>query len=156
MVEIVGGGVGLHDAAGGLGGDGTDRNSGELAERDGNGGVDEGGRLVVDREGLCKGCGVPRPGGRGLELATDIDQEAAGGGVTAGAGVVIESGLVGAAVVVDDRRAEVEAVAQRGAADAALHGVDRLDAGVTFMGAAGALLVGLQLVLERLVDALRV
>ena len=56
-----------------------------------------------------------------MELAAHIKSKPAGDGIAAGAGVVVESALVGTAVVVDDRRAEMEAVAQGSAADATSH-----------------------------------
>ena len=62
-----------------------------------------------------------------MELAAHIESKPAGGGIAAGAGVVIEAVLVGTAVVVDDGRAEMEAVTQGCAADGAGHGVERFD-----------------------------
>lgn len=65
--------------------------------------------------------GVAGGRGRSLEFTAHIENEATGGGVAAGAGVVVKAVFVRATVVVDDRRAQMEAVAQGGAADAASH-----------------------------------
>ena len=86
-------------------------------------------RDVDSRASVCASAGgVARGGGRALKLAARVDQEAAGGCIAAGAGVVVEAVLIGAAVVVDDGRAEVKAVVERRAADGAGNGVYRLDA----------------------------
>jgi drug/metabolite transporter superfamily protein YnfA len=61
-----------------------------------------------------------------VKLAAHVQQKPAYGRVTADAGVIIEAALVWTTVVVDDRRAEVIAVAERRTADAARNGVDRL------------------------------
>jgi hypothetical protein len=71
------------------------------------------GSAVNRAERLGKCLRVPSGRGRALELAAYIEGKPAGSSIAAGAGVVVESALVGAAVVVNDGRAEVEAVAQR-------------------------------------------
>jgi len=89
-----------------------------------------------------------------LELAAHIESKPAGSGIAAGAGVVVESVLVRPPVVVDDRRAEMKAVAQRRTADGARNGVDRLDAGVALVRQAGALGVVAQFMHQRIVNIL--
>ena len=89
-----------------------------------------------------------------MSFTADVELEAAGRGITGSAGVAGESVGKGASVVVNDGRAEVVAVAQGGATDAAGDGVDGLDAGLALVGAAGTLRIGIELVEERLVDFL--
>jgi len=76
----------------------------------------------------CLGQCVRVAGGRGrlVILATHMQQKPARGRVAADARVIIEAALIRTAVVVDDGRAKMIAVAQRCTADAACHGVDRL------------------------------
>ena len=80
-----------------------------------------------------------------MKLAAHMEQKPAGGCVAADARVVIEAALIRAAVVVDDGRAEMIAIAQRRAADAARHGVDRLHTHMLLRGLTGGLRIEAQL-----------
>ncbi len=111
-------------------------------------------RVVHRRKRLGQCLGVAGGRGRCLKLAARIEHEPAGCGIAAGAGVVIESALVGAAVVVDDGRAQMIAVAQGRAADAADYGVNRLDAGFALERHAGPRHLVAQFVHQRIVDLL--
>ncbi len=93
-------------------------------------------------------------GRRRLKLTACIDKKAASGGVSANARVAVESVLVGAAVVVDDRLAEVIAVVERSAADAAEGSVDGLNACRAFEVAARSRCIRVKLAIERFVDFL--
>ena len=96
-------------------------------------------------------------GGRGssLELATHMKQKPACRGVSADARIIIEAVLVRTAVVVDDGRAEMIAVAQRRAADAARHGVDRLHPHFILRDRTRVLSIVAQLARQCLVNPLR-
>ena len=109
--------------------------------------------LIRQRLGQC----VRVAGGRGsfVKLATHMDQKPARGSVAADSGVVIEAVLVRTAVVIDDGRAEMIAVAQRRAADAARQGVDRLHPQSICRGQTLVLSVIAQLAAQRPVDFFR-
>ena len=146
MVEHVRGDEGLHHAPVGECGDRSHGDGGLVVAE---------GRAVHRTERLGQSPGVAASRRSGLELAARVESEAAGRGVAAGAGVVVEAVLVGTAVVVDDRRAEMEAVVQRRSADAANHAVNRFDAAAAPVRQAGALAVLAQFVHQRLVNLLR-
>ena len=150
MVENVRGDVSLHHAPVGIGCDRSHGDGGLIVWKPG-GSVEEG-CAVHCAERLGQPLGVARGRGRRLELAARVESEGAGGGVAAGAGVVVEAVLVGAAVVVDDRRAQMETVAERRSADAARHGVNRFDAGAAPVRQAGSLAVLAQLVHQRRIN----
>ena len=91
---------------------------------------------------------------RALELSADINEEAAGRGIAAGAGVVVEAVFVGPAIIVDNGGTKMEAVAKGCAADAAGYRVDRLDARAALMSEARAPDIVLQFFDERVVGLL--
>ena len=154
VIEKVRRDVGLKNAAACDGADGSHGNGGLVIGKTGCG-VDE--RHCRRRlESVCaSGRGVAGSGWRYLKLAARVEQEATGGCVAAGSGVVVESVLVGTAVVVDDGLAEVKAVVERSAGDGARSGVDGLNARLAPEDAAGALHVGVKFAIERFVDLLR-
>ena len=111
--------------------------------------------VVDSREDLRQACGVSGGGRRRLDFSACVDEEAAGRCVSTDARVVVESIFVRATIVVDDRLAEVKAVVERSAADAAESGVDGLNACHAFESAARALRIGMKLAIESCVDLLR-
>src|ERR1700733_1356083 len=87
-----------------------------------------------------------------LIYSAEIERKSAGFGACFEATVVVEAFLIGAAVVVDDGLAEVEAVAERRSADAAQVCIDAIELRMCGVFAAYSLFVGFELLAQRKED----
>jgi hypothetical protein len=90
-----------------------------------------------------------------VKLAAHVQQKPAYGRVTADARVIIEAVGVRTSVVVDDGRAEMIAIAEWRAADAARHGVNRLHQHFVLRCLTGGLRIVAQLAGQRRVNPRR-
>ena len=107
------GGICLHDLEGVLAGDRAYRD-GRL---EGIRGFVDGGQLCGNRRRVAHRCGSV------LKLAADHEAEPSFAGFHAGAGQVVEAGLIGPSVVIHDRLAEVKAIVQDVSVDLSHAGV---------------------------------
>jgi hypothetical protein len=89
-----------------------------------------------------------------VKFPANIQCEAAGGRIAARSRVTVKTVLIGTAVIVNDGRAQVKAVTQRGPAHAARHGINRFNSGVALVRPTRARHVESHFVRQRFVNFL--